>query len=83
VAAATRPGARLTARERETAALVATGLTSRQIAARLSISERTVHAHLRAAFVKTGSRSRVMLALWVGCQDSPTSARDIAERQPG
>lgn len=64
-----RPGAPLTARQREAAALVAVGLTDRQIAARLCISERTVHAHLRAAFAKTGSRSRVMLALWVSHQD--------------
>jgi DNA-binding CsgD family transcriptional regulator len=41
----------------------------RQIVTRLSISERTVHAHLRAAFAKTISRSRVMLALWVSHQD--------------
>jgi DNA-binding CsgD family transcriptional regulator len=67
--APTRPGISLTAREREAAALVAEGLTDRQIAARLCISERTVHAHLRAAFAKTGSRSRVMLALWVSHQD--------------
>ena len=75
MATATRPGAPLTARERETAALVAKGLTSRQIAARLSISERTVHAHLRAAFVKTGSRSRVMLALWIEAGTGPGSGR--------
>lgn len=71
MAATTRPGAPLTAREHETAALVAEGLTDRQIAARLHVSPRTVHAHLRAAFAKTGSRSRVTLALWV-----------IAEKQP-
>jgi non-specific serine/threonine protein kinase len=67
--APTRPGIPLTAREHEATALVAEGLTDRQIAARLCISERTVHAHLRAAFAKTGSPSRVMLALWVSHQD--------------
>ena len=71
VATRTAPGGPLTAREREAAALVAEGLTDRQIAGRLSISERTVHSHLRSAFAKTGSRSRVMLALWA-----------IAEKQP-
>ena len=66
--APTRPGVPLTA-EREAAVLVEAGPTERQIAARLCISGRTVHAHLRTAFAKTGSRSRVMLALWVSHQD--------------
>ena len=48
----TTSGARLTARELETARLAAEGLTDRQIATRLSISERTVHAHLRSAYAK-------------------------------
>lgn len=61
----TAPGLPLTGREMEIALLVADGLTDREVASRLCISERTVHAHLRAAFAKTGSRSRVMLAVWV------------------
>jgi two-component system, NarL family, nitrate/nitrite response regulator NarL len=65
MAVRTAPGLPLTGREMEIALLVAEGLTDRQIAARLRISERTVHAHLRAAFAKTSSRSRVMLALLV------------------
>jgi DNA-binding CsgD family transcriptional regulator len=90
VDAPTRLGVPLAAREREAAALVAEGLRDRQIAARLCISERTVHAHLRAAFAKTGSRSRVMLALWVSHQDWPspqvTASSDVAwarNLQPG
>jgi two-component system, NarL family, nitrate/nitrite response regulator NarL len=55
-------GGPLTARERETALLVAEGLTDRQIAWRLFVSERTVHAHLRAVYTKTGARNRVQLA---------------------
>lgn len=71
MAATTAPGAPLTRRERETAALVAQGLTDREIARRLCISPRTVHAHLRAAFAKTGSRSRVMLAVWTIAEKRP------------
>lgn len=59
------PGAPLTAREREVAGLVAQGLTSQQIASRLVISLRTVHAHLRAAYAKTGTGNRVRLSNWL------------------
>jgi hypothetical protein len=48
--------------------LVAEGLTDRQIAARLFISERTVHAHLRAAYAKTGTGSRTRLTAWLARQ---------------
>lgn len=55
------PGTALTARELEAALLAAEGLTDRQVAGRMGISERTVHSHLRAAYVKTGTRNRVQL----------------------
>ena len=61
-------GARLTARERETARLAAEGLTDRQIAARLSISERTVHAHLRSAYAKTETGTRLRLSIWLSAE---------------
>jgi DNA-binding CsgD family transcriptional regulator len=64
------PGAPLTVREREIAGLVAEGLRDQQIATRLSISIRTVHAHLRATYVKTATGSRVRLANWL-TQDRP------------
>lgn len=44
--------ARLTPRESEVVALLAQGLSNAGIAARLVVSERTVDAHLRSAFVK-------------------------------
>jgi len=46
------PLADLTARERETLALLAEGLTNRAIAARLSITERTVEHHITQIFMK-------------------------------
>ena len=59
------PGAgALTARERETVALVATGLANRDVAARLVISERTVESHVRNALAKLGLHNRTQLAAW-------------------
>jgi predicted ATPase/DNA-binding CsgD family transcriptional regulator len=54
----------LTRREREVAALVAEGLTNRQIAERLFISERTADSHLEQIRQKLGVRSRSQIATW-------------------
>ncbi|MGU3583639.1 LuxR C-terminal-related transcriptional regulator [Rhodococcus sp. C26F] len=51
----------LTAREREIAALVATGLTNRQISDRLFVSVRTVEGHLYRACIKLGVSDREQL----------------------
>lgn len=48
----------VTAREAEVLALVAEGLTNRQVASRLSISEKTVASHLAHVFTKVGLQSR-------------------------
>jgi DNA-binding CsgD family transcriptional regulator/tetratricopeptide (TPR) repeat protein len=52
----------LTRREEEVAVLVARGLTNRQIASELSISERTVETHVRNILKKLGLNSRAQLA---------------------
>jgi len=52
----------LTAREREVAALVAQGLTNRDIAGRLVVSKRTVDAHVEHILAKLGFASRVQVA---------------------
>ena len=52
----------LTDREREVADLVATGITNREIAARLVLSEKTVERHLSRIFAKLGISSRAALA---------------------
>jgi DNA-binding CsgD family transcriptional regulator len=54
--------AQLTRREREFAALAASGMTSRVIADRLVLSVRTVDSHLSRVFSKTGVHSREELA---------------------
>ena len=48
----------LTARESEVAAFLAQGLSNREMAEALSISEHTVKSHLKAIFQKTGVASR-------------------------
>jgi DNA-binding CsgD family transcriptional regulator/sugar lactone lactonase YvrE len=54
----------LTPREREVAGCVAAGLSNRQIAERLVISERTAEAHLEHIRAKLECRSRAQVAAW-------------------
>jgi len=51
--------ARLTRREREILDLLAWGLSTRLMASRLGVSERTAEAHARSLYRKLGVRSRV------------------------
>jgi predicted ATPase/DNA-binding CsgD family transcriptional regulator len=54
----------LTSRERDIARLVAQGLSNRDIANALVVSERTTESHLSHIFTKLGLRSRTQLATW-------------------
>jgi pimeloyl-ACP methyl ester carboxylesterase/DNA-binding CsgD family transcriptional regulator len=63
VAAAAAPPA-LTARQREVAALVAEGLTNREIGERLGIEERSAEGHLERIRLRLGVRSRAQVAAW-------------------
>jgi non-specific serine/threonine protein kinase len=56
--------ARLSPREREVAALLAHGLSNRQIAQRLVVTERTVGAHIEHILDKTGFASRHQVGVW-------------------
>jgi DNA-binding CsgD family transcriptional regulator len=58
----------LTEAERTLAALVAKGMTNRQVGELLFISRHTVDAHLRHIFRKLGINSRVGLAHLVALQ---------------
>ncbi|HEX4189844.1 MAG TPA: LuxR C-terminal-related transcriptional regulator [Marmoricola sp.] len=58
------PNGPLSRRETEVAALVADGLTNRDIAERLFLSERTVEGHVQSALRKLGFSSRTRIATW-------------------
>ena len=61
----------LSAREEQVARAVAAGLSNKEVASRLDISERTVKAHLGAAFEKLGLRDRLQLALYLSTGATP------------
>ena len=65
---------RLSRREFEVAGLVAEGLTNREIANRLFISERTVDGHLEHVRQKLGVSSRAQIAAWIVRQGTRTEA---------
>ena len=56
---------RLSRRQKEVAQLVAGGMTNREIAGRLFISERTAEGHVEQIRSKLGVRSRTEVAAWV------------------
>lgn len=72
----------LTRRELEVAALVQEGMTSRQIARALSLSVRTVEAHLHSAYAKTGTGTRVRLANWLAARAAAVDAADARPAGP-
>ncbi len=60
-----RADEQLTTREAEVLELVADGLSNKQIARALRISEGTVKAHLGSAFRRIGVQQRTQAAIWV------------------
>ncbi|MFI1352786.1 ATP-binding protein [Streptomyces sp. NPDC020898] len=58
------PDTGLTRRELEVAALIASGLTNRQIAERLVISRRTAEGHAQRILAKLGFAARSQVAAW-------------------
>jgi len=74
VAAPTRPSAEkpggLTRREWEIAQLLGEGLSNKDIAARLVISQRTAETHVERILTKLGFTSRLQVASWVTNQQA-------------
>lgn len=74
----------LTQREREVAGLVAQGLTNREIATKLFISERTAEYHVEQIRNKLGFHSRAQIASWITAQaaDRTRAAEPARSAQP-
>jgi ATP/maltotriose-dependent transcriptional regulator MalT len=71
----TRPArSRLTPRERQVAALVASGLSNKEIAEKLVIGERTAEGHVERILGKLEFRSRSQIASWQAGGDPTRSA---------
>jgi predicted ATPase/DNA-binding CsgD family transcriptional regulator len=70
--ASRRLSAELTPRESEIAGLVAQGLSNRDIASRLVISQRTAETHVEHILTKLGFTSRTQIAAWVADQEAST-----------
>jgi DNA-binding NarL/FixJ family response regulator len=64
----------LTRRELEVADLVAEGLTNREIASRLFLSERTAQNHVQHILVKLDLPNRSQVAVWVRARQMSRSA---------
>ena len=61
----------LSPREREVARLVGQGLTNRQIAAALYVSERTAQNHVQHILTKLGFANRSQIAVWSSAPPAP------------
>jgi non-specific serine/threonine protein kinase len=73
---------RLTRREREVAALVAQGLTNREIAARLVVTVPTASTHVVHILNKLGFRSRAQIAAWAAEQRLTPCGAAVPRSEP-
>lgn len=63
----------LTPREMEVGRPVAEGLTNKQIAATLTIAQRTAEGHIEKLLCKLGFTSRTEIAVWIKAYDQSPS----------
>jgi DNA-binding NarL/FixJ family response regulator len=73
--------ARLTVREQRVAGLIAEGLSNRQIADELLISERTADTHVQNIFNKLGVNCRSQVAVWYVGQGSARSVTPAGQNR--
>ncbi len=66
-----KPQTPLTRREHQIAELVAEGLSNKEIAARLVISQRTAETHVEHILVKLGFNTRAQIAAWSAANGVP------------
>lgn len=66
--------AKLSSRERQVAQCVVRGISNKDVAEELEISEKTVEKHVSQIFRKLGFRSRAQLAVYVAKACFPTAA---------
>jgi DNA-binding NarL/FixJ family response regulator len=66
----TLEGVRMTQREREVIALIASGLSNKEIAMRLGIATDTVKSHVRNVMDKLALRSRLQIAAYVHAREA-------------
>jgi DNA-binding NarL/FixJ family response regulator len=66
----TSEGVRMTQREREVIALIASGLSNKEIAMRLGIATDTVKSHVRNVMDKLALRSRLQIAAYVHAREA-------------
>ncbi|HSS95153.1 MAG TPA: LuxR C-terminal-related transcriptional regulator [Candidatus Dormibacteraeota bacterium] len=76
-------GLTLTRRGQEVAELIALGLSNRDIAKRLFLSERTVEWHVEQIFNRLGLTSRSQVAAWVGRNHPGATLRVPGARHRG
>jgi len=74
-------GSGLTRREREVVALVAQGLTNREIAKRLFTSERTAAGHLEHIREKLGVSTRSQIATWFAAPPSDERSERLSRQR--
>lgn len=74
---------KLTQRGQQVAELVALGLSNREIAERLYLSERTVEWHLEQILNRLGFNSRSQVAAWIGRTQAGTVVREPGIKRKG